>query len=237
MPSNSLKKKGERLAILDNAIWLTGPGGTAQSNTTVISEGGNTTIVTGTFSANAWDATQGGYNISEFGAFATATAITANYDFSNAVENLSFSINHLNDDGGTTYDDYWTITAYDENGVQIPAEDIIAGLTGLTDEVVITNADGSVSIEATGTTANNVTLNLSGPISNLSLTFEPGPGGTLTGGSGISDLTFDIPLNDIDGDGVADDVDLDTDGDGILNTDEGYSVTVTSGRNLTLRTL
>lgn len=216
------------MALLDNAIWLTGGGGTAVSGTSELSEGGNTTTVTGTFTANAWDASQGGNNVSGFGAFATATPISASYDFSNPVENLSFDFNHVNDDGASTYDDQWTITAFDENGVQISAADIIAGLSGVADEIVTANPDGTVTIEAAGTTINDITLDLPGLVSQLDLTFEPGPNGTVTGGSGISDLTFDIPLNDVDGDGVADDVDLDSDGDGILNTDEGYSVTTPS---------
>ena len=104
---------------------------------------------------------------------------------------------------------------------------------GLVDETVITNPDGSVTIESAGTVANDVTLDLAGPISELDITFEPGPDGTQTGGSGISDLTFDIPLNDVDGDGVADGVDLDSDNDGILDTDEGYSTSTPSTITIT----
>ena len=66
---------------------------------------------------------------------------------------------------------------------------------------MITNPDGYVSIEAAGTIANDVSLTLAGPVGQLDLTFEPGQGGSLKGGSGISDLSFDIPLNDVDGDG------------------------------------
>ena len=215
------------MATLDNAIWLTGSGGTAVSGTTELVEGGNNTTVTGTFTANAWDASQNNQNVSEFGAFGSTVPISALYEFSNPVENLSFNIDHLNDDGASTYDDYWTIIAYDENGVLIPAATVIAGLSNLVDETVITNPDGTVSIEATGTTSNDVFVNLAGPISQIELILQPGPGGTQTGGSGISDLTFDIPLNDIDGDGVHDDVDLDTDGDGILNVDEGLTTPTT----------
>lgn len=213
------------MAVLDNAFWLTGSGGTAVSGSTVISEGGYSTNVTGTFTANTWDASQGGNNISEFGAFAVSSPINANYQFSSPVENLSFDFNHINDDGGSTYDDMWTIYAYDENGTLIPASTVIAGLSGLVDETIVTNGDGSVSIIASGTTANDVSLNLAGPISELDLTLEPGPGGTLSGGSGISDLTFDIPAVDTDGDGVFDATDIDDDNDGILDTDEFESVT------------
>lgn len=222
------------VALLDNAIWLTGAGGTAQSGSTTISDGSNTTIVSGTFTANSWrPITNAGAPVTDFGGIFVTTPITANYEFSNAVENLSFAINHLNDDGASTFDDSWTIVAYDENGVQIPAATIIAGLSGLSDELVITNPDGSVTVEAAGTIANDVTLTLAGPVSELDLTFEPGPNGTQTGGSGISDLTFDVPLNDIDGDGVADDVDIDTDGDGILNVDEGLTTTIPSTITIT----
>ena len=211
------------MATLDNAIWLTGAGGTAENSDVIMAEGGNSTTVTGTFTPNTWDASQGGNNVSEFGAFAVTSAITASYEFSNPVENLSFAINHLNDDGASTYDDQWTIYAYDENGDLIDAATVIASLSGLQDESVTTNPDGSVTIEATGTIANDVGVNLAGPISQLSLVYEPGPNGTSTGGSGISDLTFDIPDYDTDGDGTADRLDADVDGDGILNTDEGYT--------------
>ncbi|SLN52406.1 Hemolysin, plasmid [Roseovarius litorisediminis] len=221
------------MAILDNAIWLSGTGGTATGGSTVISEGGKTTTVTGTFTANAWDATAGGTGVSDFGAAFVTAPVTANYQFSNPVENLSFSIEHLNDDGASTFDDSWTIYAYDENGVLIPAADVIAGLSGLVDENVTTNPDGSVTIDSAGTIANNVTLDLAGPVSELNLTYEPGPDGTQTGGSGISDLTFDIPDIDTDGDGVLDADDLDDDGDGILDTDEGHGTSTPSTITIT----
>ncbi|MDE9450754.1 Hint domain-containing protein [Aliiroseovarius sp. Z3] len=210
------------MAILDQTNWLTGAGGTAVNGSTVVSDGANDTTVTGTFTGS-WDASQGGNNVSDFGAFGVTSPITANYDFSNPVENLSFDIQHLNDDGGSTYDDYWTIYAYDDSGSLIDSATVIAGITGLVDENVIVNPDGSVSIEAAGTTANDVSINLAGPVSELQVELEAGPNGTQSGGSGISDLTFDVPAAppvDTDGDGVFDNVDLDDDGDGILDTDE-----------------
>lgn len=155
------------MATLDNAVWLTGAGSTAADGTTVITEGGNTTTVTGTFTANTWDASQGGNNVSEFGAVFITAPIFANYDFSNPVENLSFDINHLNDDGASRFDDSWTIYAYDENGALIPATTVIAGLSGLVDEAVITNPDGSVTIQSADTVANDVTIDLAGPIGAL----------------------------------------------------------------------
>ncbi len=211
------------MAILDNAIWLTAGDGTAESGSTVISENGNSTTVTATFTGNAWDDSQDGQNVSEFGAFATEDPISAEYQFSEPVQDLSFTFNHVNDDGGSTYDDQWTVYAYDENGDLLAASDVIAGLSGIDDENVVTNPDGSVSIISAGTTANDVDLTLSGLVSGLELIFEPGPDGSATGGSGISDLSFTIPEPDTDGDGVADGDDLDSDGDGILDTEEGYS--------------
>ncbi|WP_298557567.1 Hint domain-containing protein [uncultured Aliiroseovarius sp.] len=208
------------MATLDNAIWLTGTGGTAVGGTTTINDGPYSTDVTASFTGS-WDASQGGYNVSEFGAFGVSSPITADYDFSTPVENLSFTIDHVNDDGASTYDDYWTIEAYDADGNLIPAADVIAGLSGVDDELIITNPDGTVSIQTEGTNANDIDVNLAGPVSQLVVTFEPGPDAPQTGGSGISDLTFDVPAPDTDGDGVRDDVDLDIDGDGILNEDEG----------------
>ena len=221
------------MATLDNAIWINGGTGYAEDGATTVTESGFSTIVTAAFTANSWDETQGGNNISEFGAFAVTSPIVADYQFSVPVENLSFDINHLNDDGASTYDDYWTIRAYDENGVLLPSATVVASISGLVDETVIVNADGSVSIEATGTTANDVSIDLAGPISQIELTLEPGPNGTSSGGSGISDFTFDIPPIDTDGDGITDEIDIDDDNDGILDVDEGYSETVPSTITIT----
>ncbi|MCK8462529.1 Hint domain-containing protein [Aliiroseovarius sp. S1339] len=208
------------MAILDNAIWLTGTNGEAVNGSTVVTDGAYSTTVTGTFTGT-WDASQNGYNISDFGAFGVSSPITANYEFSDPVENLSFDIEHVNDDGGSTYDDNWTIYAYDESGGLLDSAVVIAGITGLVDETVVVNADGSVSIEATGTTANDVSVSLAGPLSELKLSLQPGPNGSLSGGSGITDFTFDVPPPiDTDGDGINDVDDLDIDDDGILNEDE-----------------
>ncbi|MDD9922205.1 MAG: hypothetical protein OXQ92_08015, partial [Boseongicola sp.] len=88
------------MATLDNAIWINGATGFAESGSTTLTESGNSTQITATFTANAWDETQGGNNISEFGAFAVTSPIVANYQFSNPIENLSFVIKHLYDYGG-----------------------------------------------------------------------------------------------------------------------------------------
>lgn len=211
------------MAVLDNAIWLTGSGGTAQNGSTIISEGGNSTTVSGTFTGT-WDASQGGYNVSDFGAFGVTSPITATYDFSQPVEDLTFDIQHVNS-SGTSNDDLWKIYAYDENGDLLDPADVIAGLSGLQDELVYVNPDGSVTVEAEGAIANNVTVTLPGQISQLQIVFDNGPDAPISGGSGIGDLSFTIPDTlDTDGDGVLDSTDLDDDNDGILDTDEGFSV-------------
>ena len=220
------------MATLDNAIWINPGTGYAESGSATISEGGNSTTITGTFTANAWDETQGGNNISEFGAFATAVPIVANYQFSTPVENLSFNLDHVNDDGASTFDDFWTVYAYDETGTLIPAADVIASMSGIADETIITNPDGSVSIQTTGTNANDISFDLPGYVSEIEFIFEPGPDGVTTGGSGISDFTFGIPI-DTDGDGVLDVDDIDDDDDGILDVDEGYSETSPSTITIT----
>ena len=215
------------MAILDNAIWLTGPGGTAVSGSTIISESGNNTTVTGTFTAGSWDASQGGNNVSEFGAYGVSSAITANYHFSQPVENLTFDFQHVN--SSASNDDMWTIYAWDENGVLLDSADVIAGLSGLQDELVYVNPDGSVTVEAEGAIANNVTLTLPGQVSELELVYDNGPDAAISGGSGIGDLSFTIPDTlDTDGDGVLDSADIDDDNDGILDTDEGYSTSTPS---------
>ena len=219
------------MAILDNAVWLTGAGGTAADGTTIVTYGttSTNTTVTGTFTAGVWDDSQTGYNISEFGAFGQTTPVSMQYELSNDVTDLSFDFNHISDDGAATYDDKWKIYIYDENGVLIPSADVVAALPGMVDENVYVNADGSVSIEAEGTDISDVNFSLSGyQISEMELVLEPGSGGTQTGGSGISDLTFSVPAPDTDGDGVADDGDVDIDGDGILNVDEGFGTATPS---------
>ena len=224
------------MAILDNAVWLTGAGGTAADGTTIVTDGttSTSTTVTGTFTAGVWDDSQTGYNISEFGAFGQTAPVSMQYEFSNDVTDLSFDFNHISDDGAATYDDKWTIYIYDENGVLIPSADVVAALSGMVDENVYVNADGSVSIEAEGTDISDVNFSLSGyQISEMDLVLEPGSGGTQTGGSGISDLTFSVPVPDTDGDGVTDDVDVDIDGDGILNVDEGFGTTTPSTITIT----
>jgi Ca2+-binding RTX toxin-like protein len=202
------------MAVLDNAIWLTGPGGTAENGATVIADGANATTVTGTFTDKAWDASQSGYAVSEFGAFGISAPITADYQFSNVVENLSFDLQHVNS-SGATYDDMFTIRAYDADGNMLAAADVIAGLTGLVDETVIVNPDGSVTIEADGPIANNVTINLPGQISRLSVTFQDGPDGAQSGGAGIGDLSFSVaPPDDIvEGTGGDDLIDMNYSGD------------------------
>lgn len=179
------------MAILDNAVWFGGDG-FAETGSTAVSEGGNSTTVTGTFSNDAWNGSAGGTGVSGFGAGSVSAPVTADYRFSNPVENLAFSIQHV-DAQNPQYDDYWTIHAYDENGVRIPTAEVIAGLGNIQDELIITNPDGSVSINASGGMANDVTVDLPGPVSHLTMIYENGPEGAQSGGSGLSDFSFDIP--------------------------------------------
>ncbi len=181
------------MATLDNAVWF-GIDGFAESGTTTISEGGNSTTITGTFTNDAWDATSNGTNVSGFGSAFITAPITANYQFSNAVENLSFTFEHVSS-SGTTYDDEFTLYIYDEDGVLIPAAEVIAGLTGVTNATVYANPDGSVVIEADNDVAENITVNITGrEVSEIDITFDVGPDGTQTGGAGLSDFTFDVPV-------------------------------------------
>ena len=182
------------MAILDNAIWIDGATGYAQDGTTIISEGANSTTVSASFTEAAWDATSNGTGVSEFGAAFNTGPISANYAFSNAVEDLSFKLEHVSS-SGTTYDDEFTLALYDENGILIPAADIIAGLTGVTGVTVYTNADGFVVIEADNEVAENIGINITGhKVSALNITFDVGPDGTQTGGAGLSDFSFTVPV-------------------------------------------
>ncbi len=180
------------MPVLDNAIWLTASDGSAESGSTTISDGGSSTVVTGTFTPNAWDSSQSGQAVSEFGAFGVITPITAVYEFSNPVTELSFNFDHVSA-SGTTYDDLFVIRIYDDNGVLLPASTVIAGISGMTHTNVYANPDGSVSIEADGTAQDLINLSLAGPISQMDIEFGPGPDGTQSGGAGFGDFTFSVP--------------------------------------------
>ena len=81
----------------------------------MVSEGGNNTTVTGTFTAGGWDGDASGTGVSDFGAAFITAPITANWQFSNPVDNLAFTLDHVSS-SGTTYDDEFTLAIYDENG-------------------------------------------------------------------------------------------------------------------------
>ncbi|KPD13272.1 Hint domain-containing protein [Phaeobacter sp. 11ANDIMAR09] len=213
------------MAVLDNAIWLTGVNSTAESGSTTLVEAGHSTTVTGTFTEKAWDASQSGYGVSDFGAFGISEPITARYDFSNPVTSLSFDLQHVNS-SGSSHDDKFTLRILDASGALIPAERVIAGLTGLTHQSVTINADGTVTIEAEGGSADTIGVSIAGPVSQLSVTYDNGGDAALSGGAGISDLSFTIPpaLNYIvEGTGGDDLIDVnylgDPEGDQVDNSD------------------
>jgi Ca2+-binding RTX toxin-like protein len=213
------------MAVLDNEIWLTGVNSSAESGTTTLSDGGNSTTVTGTFTAASWDATQSGQNVSEFGAFGVSDPIKALYEFSNPVTDLRFDLQHVNS-SGTTYDDKFTLRILDASGALIPADEVIAALTGVTHQSVTTNADGTVSIEGEGSSAGDIGVALDGPISSLQVTYDNGEDAALSGGGGISDLKFTIPpaldyiVEGSDGDDLIDaDYLGDPEGDRVDNSD------------------
>ncbi|GLQ28086.1 Hint domain-containing protein [Sulfitobacter pacificus] len=182
------------MAILDNAVWIDSGSGYAEDGSTVISEAGNSTTVTASFTANAWDATANGTGVSEFGAAFVSGPIAANYTFSNPVEDLAFTLEHVSS-SGTTYDDEFTLALYDEHGVLIPAADIIAGLTGVVDATVYTDPNGFVVIEADNTTPENIGINITGyKVSAANIIFGVGPDGTQSGGAGLSDFSFTVPV-------------------------------------------
>lgn len=228
------------MAVLDNDIWLTGTGGTAQSGATTLTESGHSTTVTGSFTADAWDASQSGYGVSDFGAFGVSAPIEARFDFSNPVTNLSFDLQHVNS-SGSSYDDRFTLRLLDASGSLIPAAEVIAGLTGVTHQSVTVNPDGTVTIEGEGTSADDIGVSVAGPISSVTVTFENGEDAPLSGGAGISDLSFTIPppldyvvegtsgndlidaayLGDPDGDRVDNNDALDGSQDDVIEADAG----------------
>lgn len=180
------------MAVLDNAIWLTAGDGSAESGTATLSEGGHSTTVTGTFTDQAWDATQSGYGVSDFGAFGVSDPITARFDFSNPVTELRFDLQHVNS-SGSSYDDKFTLRILDASGALLPAAEVIAGLTGVTHQSVTVNPDGTVSIEGEGSAAGDIGVAIAGPVSSVSVSYEDGADAPLSGGGGISDLSFTIP--------------------------------------------
>lgn len=181
------------MATLDNAVWINGATGFAESGSTNLSEGGNSTTVTGTFTANSWNGNASGTGVSDFGAAFITAPIQANWSFSNPVEDLSFTLDHVSS-SGATYDDEFTLYIYGENGALIPSADVIAAISGNSLVTIYANPDGSVVVEADNDAPENITFDLSGfKVSEVDITFDVGPDGTQTGGAGVSDFTFSIP--------------------------------------------
>lgn len=177
------------MPILDHNLWLDGSGA-AQNGTEVITDGVHSTTVTGTFVGGLDNEDAAGTG-DDLTANFTSTPMVATFDFSTTAENLSFSLNGLNQ-APPDFDDFWFVEALDENGDPVDPNLILAGITGnlgLFDFQIVGN---QVRIDADSGTATDLNLVMPGRISQLTLTADNGPDGTQSGGSGISDFTFDV---------------------------------------------
>ncbi|SLN72372.1 hypothetical protein ROA7450_04037 [Roseovarius albus] len=175
------------MATLDHSLWLNGSG-TAVDGSVVVNDGSLSTTVTADFTGNWVSADPGNSGQDINSNFATSDR-TADFSFSEDVENLSFSLNGVNASGA--YNDGYRVLVLDENGDPIPAADITVTASGSGINFT-TNASGEIVVDPDTTSTRVVSFSADGPISRIVITSTPSPDGSITGGSGISDFTFDV---------------------------------------------
>lgn len=122
--------------------------------------------------------------------------VTTTMTFEKPVENLSFEILDL-DQNGTVWDERVTILATDADGNIIPIS--YADLTAMhTATGTTVDADGSNDLATDGSgAADSISVSIPGPIVALEIIFEPGESAASTGALGLSDVSFDIASDGI----------------------------------------
>lgn len=177
------------MATLDQATWLDGTG-TAQDGTTVVTDGANSTTVTADFTGSWVTDDPGGSGNDINSNFATGEN-TADFSFSNDVTNLSFSLDAVNASG--SFNDGYRVLILDENGQPIPLSSITITQSSGGTINISQDANGNILIDPDTGIPNGLTFSTAGPVSQVIITSTPAPDGSTTGGSGISDFTFDVP--------------------------------------------
>ena len=189
---------------VDFTFSVAGDGGIT-GNTT------GTTFPTGFFVfPTSWEITQNDNNINTF-------TIDFNGDL---LYDFCFTIIDVDDAGSA---DIVTVNGYDATNTLIT---LAAGnLSNQGDRI---QYNGNNEFEGTGTSPtffggnprSNVTICFPSPIQRIEVVFDSNDG---TGAQNFGITDFDYCSQDFDNDGIKDDAETDSDGDGILNTVEGYT--------------
>lgn len=151
--------------------------------------------------------------------------VTTQLIFDQPVENLSFEIFNIDQNGGV-WDDRITITATDANGdpVTVTFSDLDGSHTA-TGNLVDADGNASTGVETTGAD-DSVSVAITGPITGLSITFAPGESAAETGTFGLSNVGYDVAsatVGVVDGTSGDDTIDIyyvDADGDMVTSGDD-----------------
>ncbi len=177
------------MATLDQAIWLDGTG-TAQDGSTVVSDGANSTTITADFTGD-WVSDNPGNSGADINSNFATTPNTADFSFSNPVNNLSFDLGGVNASG--SFNDGYQILILDEDGNPIPLSEITITQSAGGTINITQDAAGNILIDPDTAIPNVLSFSTAGPVSQVIITSTPSPDGSSTGGSGIGDFSFDVP--------------------------------------------
>ncbi|MGH1445660.1 MAG: Hint domain-containing protein [Cognatishimia sp.] len=148
-------------------------------------------------------------------------AVTTTLTFDAPVENVSFEIFDL-DENGTLWDERVTILATDAEGNVFPVSvSDLDGTHSVSDGII--DADGIASLTTDTTGADDsVSVSIAGPITSLEIIFENGEDAAQTGKIGLSDISFsNAPDGIVEGSAAAELIDSvytgDPEGDVVTN--------------------
>jgi len=144
--------------------------------------------------------------------------LTITYTFSSAVNDFQTSIFDIDAKFGD-FQDKVTVTGYIGGSPVLPT--IVGSANNTVSGNIIT---GDIETNDTGVTSGNANADIafSSPIDSMIIEYGPGPsGGTKKDIIGIYDFSFSLCMSaDLDGDGLINSFDLDSDGDGCLDVVE-----------------
>ncbi|WP_162932923.1 Hint domain-containing protein [Roseovarius sp. EL26] len=176
------------MATLDQSLWLNASG-TAEDGSVIVNDGSSSTTVTADFTG-IWSSDDPGGSGQDINSNFATSDRTADFSFSEDVENLSFTLNGVN--AGGSFNDGYRVLILDENGDPIPFSSITVTSSG-SGVNISTNAAGEILIDPDTGFSRTLSFSVAGPVSQVVIVSTPSPDGTSTGGSGISDFTFDVP--------------------------------------------
>ncbi len=158
-------------------------------------------------------------------------AVTTTLTFDAPVQNLSFELFDVDQDGALT-DERVTILATDASGNVYPVSFTeLDGLHTGTDGVLDADDQGAATTDTSGAD-DSVTVTIAGPITELQIIFDHGEGADQTGTLGVGDIAFEnAPDGIVEGDGTNNIIDADyiedpdgdvvTQGDDVIHAGDG----------------